>query len=138
MYTTKAEMIDRYGEAELLRLTDRDGAAEAIVDTVLDRAIADAQGVVDGYLAKRYALPLATTPEILKPTASAIALYFLWPHAPEEVRNRYRDAIRQLEAIAAGTVQLDVAGAAPAAAGGGAVFVEAPERLVSRETLKSY
>lgn len=138
MYGDKASMILAFGEAELIRLTDRDGQAGAIVDSVLEKALGDAAGIVDGYLAKRYTLPLTSLPAAVTTSAQAIAYYLLWPHAPEEVRNRYRDAIKQLQDIAAGTIQLDAEGVAPAQAAGGGVQYEAPARIYDRDSLKGF
>lgn len=138
MYTSKSAMILAFGAAELLKLTDRDGAAEEIVDAVLDKAMGDASGIVDGYLAKRYRLPLSVVPAAVATAAEAIAYYLLWPHAPEEVRRRYEAALKLLRDVADGTQQLDAEGTAPAAAGGGQVLVEAPERLYSRDRLKGF
>lgn len=105
-YADRDLMIARFGEEELIQLTDRDGAG-AIDDTALDTALADADGEIDGYLAVRYALPLATVPPVISRLASDLARYFLYDdHATEQVRMRYEDARRLLEAISAGRVQL--------------------------------
>lgn len=136
-YTTLAELIERFGDTTLKQLADRDGDG-AIDQDVIDRAIADAGAIIDGYLKVRYALPLSSVPPLLSPIAADVAFYHLHPHgAPDEVRSRYRDAIRQLEGLARGTVRLNVAGAEPTAPGE-RPRVEGPERLFNRDTLKGY
>lgn len=105
-YATAADMEERFGREELVARTDRD--ATGVVDgAVLGRALADAEAEIDGYLAARYALPLPTVPPLLARIACDIARYRLWEdQASEEVRRRYEDARRLLEAIGRGVVSL--------------------------------
>jgi len=117
-YATQADLEDRFGVDELTQLTDRVGAG--VPDAaIVARALADADAEIDGYLASRYALPLATVPPMLARIACDIARYRLWEdRASEEVRLRYEDARRMLESIAKGMVSLGLpeASAAPALA----------------------
>lgn len=105
-YCTGQDLIDRYGEEELLQLADRDG--DGVADTaVLDQVIADASAEIDGYLAVRYALPLAEVPSVLVRIACEIARYHLYEdHATETVQDRYANAVKFLKAAARGEVQL--------------------------------
>jgi phage gp36-like protein len=111
-YATQADMEMRFGADELTQLTDRVGAG--IPDAaIVARALADANAEIDGYLASRYSLPLATVPTMLVRIACDIARYRLWEdRASEEVRRRYEDARRLLEAIAKGAVSLGLPAAA--------------------------
>lgn len=106
MYCTQADMVDRFGEEELIQLTDRAGLD--VIDTVvLDRAIADATAEIDGYLASRYQLPLAETPPSLTRIASDIARYFLYDDAAtSSVQDRYDNAVKFLRGVARGDVSL--------------------------------
>lgn len=54
------------------------------------------------------------------------------------MRKAFEDARKTLDAIAAGRLVLQVEGIAPAAAGGGAVLIDAPERRFTEETLKGF
>lgn len=136
-YTTQAELIERYGSRALIELTDDDGDGQ-IDAAVVDRAIADASATIDGYLAARYALPLAAVPPLLVTIAAAIAFYQLHRHgAPEKVAKDYDDARRLLADISRGTVKLDLAGAEPAASSDGPQ-VEGPARIFSRDSLGGY
>lgn len=112
-YCTRQNLIDRYGEEELIQLTDRANIGQ-IDDAVLDQAIADAAAEIDGYLSARYTLPLGSVPAALTRVAADIARYDLYSSvAPEHVRQRYEDARRFLEQIAAGRVQLGAGGVEP-------------------------
>jgi len=127
-YATVADLVARYGEQELVQLTDRTGAG-VINAAVAGRALADAEAEINGYLAVRHTLPLASVPPLLARIACDIARYRLWDdRASEEVRMRYEDARRVLEAIAAGRVTLGVtppespAGPSPSVRPGRSVF----------------
>ena len=126
-YATQAQMIDRFGEAELIQLTDR-GAAQTgiIVAAGLNAALLDADEEIDSYLRSVRTLPLAAPiPERLVRVACDLARYHLYDdHAPEGVRTRYQDGIRWLRDVAAGKASLgEVDAAAPDV---GRVTVSAP------------
>ena len=106
-YVSATDLGNRIGEGELIRLSDRDG--DGVADTgVIDAAIAEADGVIDGYLAGRYDLPLASPPALLKTIACDLILYALhWVEPPEGLRNRKNDAIKMLQSIADGKLVLD-------------------------------
>lgn len=116
-YASEAELRTRFGSDEIDVVSGRDpgGAAAAIA-----RALSDADAEIDAYLEARYALPLPHVPPVLARIACDIARYRLWAErAPDEVRQRYEDARRFLEALARGDVRLglpeDQQPAAPAA-----------------------
>lgn len=68
---------------------------------------AAASGLIDGYLASKYSLPLVTVPALVKGWALDITRFRLWDEqAPEEVRRRYEDALEQLRDLAAGRLAL--------------------------------
>lgn len=127
MYATLQNMLDRFGQAELQQLTDIGEVASGGVDEeVLDRALTDAAAEINGYLAARYVLPLASTPTLLVGIATDIARYRLYRDAvTETVEKRYKAAVKMLENIAAGKISLGLdASAAPAAVSDGVQFAE--------------
>jgi phage gp36-like protein len=131
-YATKSEMLQRYGETELQQLTDREmPITGSIVDSVLDRAMGDADSVVNRHLASRYAVPLTgTLPADIARTACEIARYFLYDAAaPEQVRKHYEDALRWLRDVGEGRLPLvtaDGAVVSPRATGGFSTSGRAP------------
>lgn len=113
MYCTTQDLIDRFGEDELIRLsTEVDSLGEfptTINQTQIDRAIEDANGTIDSYLSGRYILPLSQIPPVLERHACDLARYFLHDRSPlEEVTARYNAAIRFLEKAASGAITLGV------------------------------
>lgn len=108
MYATRDDMVKRFGEKEAIALTDRDYTGQ-IDDTVLSEALADAGVEIDGYIGGRYPLPLAQPPKILTGYACDIARYRLCgsgTQLTEDIRDRYRDAVKFLELAANGKVTL--------------------------------
>jgi len=107
-YATEQHMIDRFGEQELVELTDRVGVGR-VDGAVLARALEDADGEINGYLATRYTLPLSPVPLVLTRLACDIARYFLYEdRASEAVRTRYQDAIKFLRGVSDGSITLGV------------------------------
>lgn len=139
-YAVQQDLVDRFGEQELIELTDRTNTPPSAVDaTVVAKALGDADQLVDGYLAAaEIALPLSSVPDLVKAWACDIARYRLHAAAPTEtVRKNYEDCLRQLRDVASGTIRLQVAGVEPAATGD-TVQTEAPDRVFSRETLEDF
>jgi|SRR5690554_2651109 len=106
MYCTQADMQARFGENELVQLTDRERTGSVNGD-VLDTAIADASAEIDGYLAGRYSLPLPVVPSALTLYACDIARYRLYEDgAYEQVIERYKIAVAYLRDLAQGKILL--------------------------------
>lgn len=137
-YVTLNQLAEMPGALELAQVaTDRHAAA--IVDAVLmeltlrggdrgawsvdeiaeaDKALArieqaaeEASAVIDGYLARRYALPLGRMPGILITWARAITRYKLHndritDDRTDPVARDYRDAVKFLELVAEGKFSL--------------------------------
>lgn len=137
-YATQQNIVDRFGEAEILRVADRDqdGAIDA---GVMAKALADADAEIDSYIGKIYALPLATVPARVVDLAQDIALYKLYAsNPPEDVVRRYKDALAFLVNVSKGLAVLPgLDGASPAPSGTG-VGLSAPDRVFTRDTLKDY
>lgn len=138
-YITRQGLIDRFGQTELVQLTDRvNRPPTTIDDTVVNRAIGDAAAEIDSYLAKVYDLPIASVPAVLEKKAADIARYFLHGKSAEKdgpVDIAYRDAIAWLRDVARGLVEIDTGGEKPAQAGGGAVRTSAPNRVFTRNSM---
>ncbi|WPY94679.1 DUF1320 domain-containing protein [Limimaricola variabilis] len=139
-YTTVQALTDRYGAAMLVALSDRGEAPTGAIDLdVLGRALEDADAVIDGYLAGRYALPLETVPPLIADLARAIAIWKLHRHEPDpKIAEDQRSAMRTLGDIAKGTVRLPVAGLAPQGTGGTGARMTDRERPFTGANLKGF
>lgn len=118
-YATQQDLVDRFGERELVELTDPD--LLAVQAPRVARALDDAQAFIDSFVGRVYALPLTgcvkPAPVVGDPHATAlvappqltriavdVARYYLYKDvAPEqEVYLRYKAAEKELQAIASG------------------------------------
>lgn len=124
-YASQQDMIDRFGESEMIQLTRGDTAIDA---AVLEEAQAQADSEIDGYLRGRYALPLADVPELIKRCACDIVRWILFIGSiPEEVERRYKRAIELLQGVAKGEIVLNL----PASPGEGETTNVGLPRFVS-------
>lgn len=114
-YCTQQNLIDRFGQQELLQLTNKNNPAATTVDIIaLAAAIADADAEIDGYLAAY--VPLSVVPANLVRIACDIARYYLYDDlVTEQVRARYKDGIAYLIKVAEGKISIgpDAAGNTP-------------------------
>ncbi|MGZ5055670.1 MAG: gp436 family protein [Methylobacter sp.] len=126
-YCTEQNLIDRYGETELIQLTDQANAA--VIDTgVLNSAIADADAEINSYLTA-YALPLATIPANFERMACDITRYYLFGSSvPELVQKRYDNAISYLKLVAKGGINIapDTSGTVAAPSSDDVAFQSSP------------
>lgn len=114
-YCTQQNLIDRFSEIELIRLTD-ESSIGSIDTVVLDRAITDADAEINSYLVA-YTLPLANVPANFERLACDIVRFSLYKDMMTDVVElRYKQAIRYLEKVSEGKIKLepDSSGAAPA------------------------
>jgi phage gp36-like protein len=91
-----------------------DGEGANIDDAVLDKAITDAQSIVDGKVGVKYAVPFATgsVPRVIAECTLDIAIYKAYENksgADSRVRRRYEDAMKILDQIATGRFNLNLA-----------------------------
>lgn len=140
-YASLQDLTDRFGERLLIDLTDRGEEATNTIDTdVVDRALADADAQIDGYLMSAgYVLPLSEIPPLVQGLAIALAIWKLNVLEPgPKIEADYKAAVRSLESIAEGTMRLPVNGTEPADDGNGAAMVTDRERPMTAENLKGF
>ncbi len=133
-YATQQDIIDRYGEDQLLVLADRDGDGEAD-ENVLTRALADAESEIDLKVGTRYDLPLTTVPDVLVQLAVDIAVYRMCNNdalVTEEIRTRYKDARATLSDIAKGHASLGPVPEKSAGQASGPAMVSGSPRVFGR------
>jgi phage gp36-like protein len=108
-YCTQQDLIDEFGEAELIQLTDEAGLGVIGAEAV-EKAIARADRKINRYLAGRNELPL--TSDDVVDLACDITRYYLYANQVTElVKERFHDAIKELEKMAARKIAVvDTAG----------------------------
>lgn len=127
-YCTQADLIERFGEAELQAIA-RDETGIAIDTAVVERACEDASGEIDGYVsAAGYPVPLVPVPRIVIANACDIARYRLYDEqASEQVQKRYDDAVKFLKSVSRGEVRLGIS-TGPASSSAGSVQMNTGRR----------
>lgn len=115
-YATVQDMIGRFGETEMLRLSSVDGVLPETVNAApVEQAIADADGIIDSYLRKRYRVPLAPVPQVITRASCILARYDLSVGGDrdpaDQVKNDRKDIVAWLTQLANGTATLE--GVAP-------------------------
>ncbi len=141
-YSVKADILERLDLSVLIALTDDSGSGSED-DTVITRAIADADAEIDGYVGSRHAVPLSTVPDIIQKFSVDIAIWNLYTRrgaAPEEIKDRYDKAISFLGLVGKGQISLgadDPEGTPPDS--DKPEFADAnPVRVFKREDLKGF
>jgi phage gp36-like protein len=116
---------------------------EAFMAPLIDAAIGDADAEIDGYLAKRYAVPLAPAPKVINKFSKDIAVYNLFSRIgidesteQKTYLNRYNAAIKFLTLVAEGKVSLGVDAEDPATAAATGFSVKSNTRLFSRDSMR--
>lgn len=113
----------------------------------VEEAIADADAEIDGYLAKRYDVPMSPAPRVLNKFSKDIAVYNLMSRIgiDEQDRdktylNRYNAAIKFLEGVAKGNISVGAGGSGDTQeqAAQKGFRIEHSERLFSRETMRGW
>jgi phage gp36-like protein len=139
-YASQSDMIARFGEDEVIQLTDR--AALGVVDAaVLLAALEEADAEINPYLQSRYAVPMVDVPRIIVGYACDIARYRLCgatAMVTEDTRSRYKDAVRFLENAASGKVLLGVSLINTPAVSINPVAVSGSGRTFNRTSLADY
>ncbi|RSO80422.1 DUF1320 domain-containing protein [Acinetobacter ursingii] len=108
MYATVDAMFKKFGERELIQLTDTEAPYQDVINyDKLNAALAEANSEIDGYLASRYKLPLPTVPPFLESIGCNMARYHACTGAIAEndpIKTRYDNAVKSLKEIAKGTI----------------------------------
>ena len=162
IYATVADLVARFGELEIVQLTDQDHIPPSVINVAaVDVKIADACALADSYIGQVYRLPLAgcakpvpgaapeyVVPPVLVRLVCDLTRYYLHDDlAPEnEVYRRYQAAMKELEKIATGKSVLScpwggspgVALGADAQTGGDEVYAQFSARAVTEDTLRGF
>lgn len=103
--TLNALIGDEYLEDEAER--------ETRIGPIIDKAIEDADGEIDGYLAKRYRVPLSPVPGVIRKFSKDIAYYNVFSRVgidegseQKNILNRYNAAVKFLTLVAEGKVDI--------------------------------
>jgi phage gp36-like protein len=138
-YCTLDDLTIRYGAAQVLQASDREGDGVVNADLVA-AACADATELMDGYLGERYTLPLNPVTGLAKGWACAIAWFKLQFSPRNEDRDAYEDALDQLDRARLGKIVLQSNGIADPGVPveGDVISVSGARRVFSAESLRGF
>lgn len=140
-YSLLADILKLFPEEVVIQLTDDEGLG-VVNQTRIDEAIAGADAEIDSYCGSRYTVPFTTVPDIVKKISVDIAIYNLYSRRVEEISetraDRYKNAIRQLEGIAKGTISIGESVTPPAETGGAETNKTEEDRTFTKDNLEGY
>lgn len=143
-YVTNADVEERLGSAAYVQLTDDEGRGWADEDVVAEARLA-AEGEVNSYLGRRYAVPIDVTGNdelagLLKSVTLDLVEYRLHarrPPAPNDAQGKHQAAIAWLWKVATGQVVLPTGEELSGNRAGGVVGeVHGARRMMSQGTLE--
>ena len=115
MYATVEGMKRKFGESELIQLTETEPPyLDAINMDKLNAAMQEANSEIDAYVGSRYPLPLQLIPPFLTEIGCNLARYYAVTGDLSEndpIKNRYESSIKTLTKISKGELTL---GSSPA------------------------
>lgn len=116
---------------------------DAVLIPLLETAIQDAGSEIDGYLGKRYTVPLSPVPPVINKFAKDIAVYNFGSRAGLEdgdregnYLTRYKSAVKFLTLVAEGKVSIGAGGIDPATAARTGFSVHSNSRLFRRDSMR--
>ncbi len=139
-YCTQTDILNQLDSAVLLQLTDDDGVGTTDAD-IVTRAIADADATINSYCQDRYTIPLSPVPDKIRQLSVDIAIYNLYSRredvTPDIRKDRNKEAIRFLEKVAEGKINLGAATPAPSNTDN-TVNVDYNDRIFTREKMSGF
>lgn len=137
-YASIADMVSRFGEGELIELTDRQQSGSVDV-AVLQSALDDATAKIDGYISSRVKMPLASVPQVLVAYCCDMARYALYDDvASETVVERYKEAIKYLRDVAHGSVKLESSSGQEASKSSSIIEIHSGGTVFDRDKSKGF
>ena len=110
MYATVEGMKRKFGESELIQLTETEPPyLDAINMDKLNAAMQEANSEIDAYVGSRYPLPLQLIPPFLTEIGCNLARYYAVTGDLSEndpIKNRYESSIKTLTKISKGELVL--------------------------------
>ena len=137
--TTKEALISRFGERDLIQLTDRNDPPEGCIDdVVLNKAIEDASELVLSYLRARYDVSeLSESPAPPMDTyVQDIVLWLLTKKPTSWIQTRYDSAMDWLKRVSRGEVTLGLNSLGNAPSMPGSTIYHSPDDRTSDQRLK--
>lgn len=139
-YATFSDIALEMDNAQLIRLTDDQGAGEADQD-VVQSFLDSASEIIDGKIGMRYSLPIDPVPTIFRRWNIDIAVYLMLGRrtgGPDDHwKVRYDNATRDLDSVATGRMGLGTEDPEEQGNKSPASFCASP-RVFTRDTMREF
>ena len=136
LYAAANDIRERIPEEILIQLTDDPQAGEAAYD-IIEEAIKWADAIINGFCSRRYKTPMEPPPPLLCEISADLAAWHLYARRqdiiPEYWARKYELALRLLDKIAAGEINLEQD---PKKSGG--MLISAPPRIFTDKVLAGF
>ncbi|MBB3947219.1 phage gp36-like protein [Rhizobium skierniewicense] len=145
MYATVTDMIARFGEVQIVRLSNPEDRETSVPDEAkVNTALEDATALINSYIRGRYLVPIAAPPKDIVRAACVIARHDLADtersSPSDEMTKGKAEVIKWLENIAKEIVHLDIPLAT--VTGGDSVGsgprISDRQRIVTSDTLRGF
>ena len=139
-YCEKSDILGQISEDQLINLTD-DKKTGAVDETIIAQAIAEADAEIDGWVGKRYSVPLFPVPAMAKKISTDFAVCNIYKRRrglPEDRKLIYDNDIAFLKAVSKGDATLGVDDPTGSPQDGNAVVLATSTRLFNRDNLKGF
>ncbi len=112
-YATPQDLVQRFGEQEIVRLTTPGGQdLDGVVTDTAEAALEDASATIDSYVRKRYRTPIDVELPEIRRVCLDLTRYDLstgdGKQPSEETRERYKAAMDWLRDVASGKAVLEL------------------------------
>ena len=139
-YATTADILEQMAEAELIALTD-DAQLDAIDETVVDRAIANAMTLIDAHCGDRYTVPFVPVPDLVRMYTVDLAIYNLYSRRthvamPEVIGERQKQALAFLRQVQKGEASVGIPATVASDSESHGALIPGNERLFTRTKMK--
>ncbi len=140
MYATIDDILEQVALAELINLTD-DEQLDAVDQTVIDRAIANAMTLIDAHCGDRYPVPFNPVPPLVRMYTVDLAVYNLYSRrthvpVPEVIGDRQKQALSFLGRVQKGDASIGIPLAAVSSESSNSALIPGNERLFSRTKMR--
>jgi phage gp36-like protein len=140
MYATLADILEQVAESELISLTD-DEQLDAVDQTVIDRAIANAMTLIDAHCGDRYTVPFDPVPPLVRMYAVDLAVYNLYSRRthvpmPEVIGERQKQTLSFLRQVQKGDASIGIPLTAAVSSESSSALIPGNERLFSRKNMR--
>lgn len=138
-YATQQDIADRIGSESLLEIAGTETDSSVLDDAAIEKAIADAEGLIDGYVGSRYPVPVSPAPTVLVRLAVDMAIYNLATTSgelTEDRENRQKASLKVLADISRGLVSLGAQ--TPPESKQGAAVINSSPRVFGRSAMSGF